>query len=148
MSRNETAILGENGVICIPPDNRILKRSNQPEADKPRTKVSVKPNRTTISKTMIRRDGFLWLRIKPLTCSVQRSLMCFKQLIVLKSGHPAPYQMFTENCWNSSNRIDKRSWFWLIVRSFCRSGETGRRAGLKIQWTLCPCEFDSRLRHQ
>ena len=30
----------------------------------------------------------------------------------------------------------------------CRSGETGRRAGLKIQWTLRPCRFDSDLRHQ
>ena len=31
---------------------------------------------------------------------------------------------------------------------YCRSGETGRRAGLKIQWTLRPCRFDSDLRHQ
>jgi hypothetical protein len=30
----------------------------------------------------------------------------------------------------------------------CRSGETGRRAGLKIQWSLAPWGFDSPLRHQ
>ena len=30
----------------------------------------------------------------------------------------------------------------------CRSGEIGRRAGLKIQWYLVPCRFDSDLRHQ
>jgi hypothetical protein len=29
----------------------------------------------------------------------------------------------------------------------CRSGEIGRRAGLKIQWYLVPCRFDSDLRH-
>ena len=30
----------------------------------------------------------------------------------------------------------------------CRSGETGRRTGLKIQRALRPCRFDSDLRHQ
>ena len=34
------------------------------------------------------------------------------------------------------------------ISIICRSGETGRRAGLKIQWTLRPCRFDSDLRHQ
>ena len=35
-----------------------------------------------------------------------------------------------------------------IKNEMCRSGEIGRRAGLKIQWSLRPCEFNSRLRHQ
>ena len=29
-----------------------------------------------------------------------------------------------------------------------RSGETGRRAGLKIRWGFAPCGFDPRLRHR
>ncbi len=31
--------------------------------------------------------------------------------------------------------------------SFCRSGEIGRRRGLKILRALRPCRFDSDLRH-
>ena len=30
----------------------------------------------------------------------------------------------------------------------CRSGETGRRTGFKIQRTLGPCRFESDLRHK
>ena len=34
------------------------------------------------------------------------------------------------------------------VYNFCRCGETGRRAGLKIQWANTPCRFESDQRHQ
>ncbi len=32
-----------------------------------------------------------------------------------------------------------------LYRGFCPGGGIGRRVGLKIQWTLCPCRFDPGL---
>ena len=34
------------------------------------------------------------------------------------------------------------------VGVLCRSGGTGRRAAFRAQWALCPCGFNSHLRHQ
>lgn len=41
-------------------------------------------------------------------------------------------------------------WYILIVFAYCncRSGEIGRRTGLKIQRALGPCRFESDLRHK
>ena len=36
----------------------------------------------------------------------------------------------------------------IIIKIQCRSGETGRRRGLKILRASCPCRFNSDLRHQ
>ncbi|MFC1859443.1 hypothetical protein ACFL9U_15645 [Thermodesulfobacteriota bacterium] len=80
----------------MPPDNRI---SIPPRRDKTRAKVSVKPNRARISRINDCPASFFAASTKAIMLFDSTLTKALKQLTASKSGHPAPFRVFNENCW-------------------------------------------------
>ncbi|MFC1857453.1 hypothetical protein ACFL9U_05410 [Thermodesulfobacteriota bacterium] len=88
----------------MPPDNRILI---PPRRDKTRAKVSVKPNMARISKINDGPSSFFAVSTKAFMLFDITLTNALRQLTALKSGHPAPFRVFTENCCVIPVAVDK-----------------------------------------